>query len=146
MSTRYDVSMVPPQGGYRARYCPVRAQLDVLRPTEPLPISPVVERRMAQGIDFEASVLATGQTTWREAVVIIADAAAPQREALTVSAMEAEAPLIIGGRLPTDLVGRRVGEPDLLVRATPGGYRAVDIKMRRVAGRNLPSPLPSNRT
>jgi hypothetical protein len=86
---------------------------------------------MAQGVEFEASILASGQAGWRGAVVITAGAAASQREALTTSAMQAEAPLIIGGRLPTDLVGRRVGEPDLLVRAALGGYGAVDIKMHR---------------
>ncbi len=131
MATRYDLSSVPPQGGYRARYCPVRAQLDVLRPTEPLAISPVIERRMAQGVDFEASVLAAGRAGWPEAIAIPADTAAAEREALTVSSMEARCPLIVGGRLPTDHVGRRVGEPDLLVAASAGGYRAVDIKMHR---------------
>lgn len=113
----------------------------MLRPTEPLPVTPVVERRMAQGVDFEASIPASGRATWPDAVVIPADAAAAQREALTVSAMEAEAPLIAGGRLPADLVGRRVGEPDLLVQAAPGGYRAVDIKMHRTLG---PSSGPSS--
>jgi predicted RecB family nuclease len=141
VATRYDVSTVPPQGGYRARYCPVRAQLDVLRPTEPLPVSPVVERRMTQGVDFQASVLATGRAAWPEAVVIPAGAAAAQREALTVSAMGAKAALIVGGRLPTDLVGRRVGEPDLLVGAASGGYRSVDIKMHRTLD---PSSGPSS--
>jgi predicted RecB family nuclease len=57
------------------------------------------------------------------------------REALTTEAMSEGSPLVIGGRLPVDLVGHRVGEPDLLVRASSHPkesgrwtYLPVDIK------------------
>src|SRR5262249_54563473 len=44
-------------------------------------------------------------------------------EDATLDAMKAGCPLILGGRLPVDLAGRRGGGPDLLVAAAggPGG-------------------------
>ncbi len=131
MATRRDVSMVPPQGGYLARRCPVRAQLDVMRPTEPLPPSPVAERRIAQGIEYESAVIESVTAGSSSAVVIEGDDRSARRS-LTVEAMDAGAVLIVGGRLPADLMGRRVGEPDLLVRsASSAGYRPIDIKRHR---------------
>jgi predicted RecB family nuclease len=129
--TRYDISTVPPQGGYLARRCPVRAQWDVLRPAEPLPPSSVADRRIEQGKDFESAIVKSIKTQSPSAVMIETDDRSAC-ESLTVQAMNTGACLIVGGRLPTDLAGRRVGEPDLLARsASPLGYRPIDIKYHR---------------
>lgn len=130
MATRYDVTAVPPQGGYIAKRCPVRAQLDVLQPCAPLPVGPVAERRVTKGRLFEAKILAALVVARPDAVVIVARSRL-EKEQATVAAMAAGAPLIVGGRLPTDTTGRRVGEPDLLVAAAAGGYRPIDIKFHQ---------------
>lgn len=135
MPTRYDVSTVAPQGGYVAKHCPVRAQLDVLRPTEPLAASAVAERRMARGRAFEVEVAAAVVALTPDAVMIDPRLERQSREDATAQAMAAGAPLVLGGRLPADQAGRRVGQPDLLVRvAQPRlpAYRAVDIKHHMV--------------
>ncbi len=133
VATRYDVSAVPPQGGYVAKQCPVRAQWDAIRPCEPLPPSAVLQGRLGRGRQFEAEVVALLRAL--HPGVPDLTPADPEmragREDATLAAMTARMPLIIGGRLPADLAGRRVGEPDLLVAAGGPGYRAIEIKHHR---------------
>lgn len=137
---RHDVSSVPLQGGYLAKQCPVRAQNDAIVPAEPVPVPPTIERRFEQGRQFELSLVADIMRLHAEACVVIG-ASAAALEAMTLEAIAKSAPLILGGRLPPDLSGRRVGKPDLLVHASEGGYRPVDIK-HHVA---LESALPDRR-
>lgn len=137
--TRYDASAVPPQGGYPAKQCPVRVHWDTVNPGPPLPPPPLLERRFAAGIEFERLTVMSLLAQHPDACLIpVSDHADPadkaNREAATLDAMLAGSPLIIGGRLPPDLTGRRVGEPDLLIAATGADgarYRPADIKQHR---------------
>lgn len=118
---------MPLQGGYLAKQCPVRAQNDVVVPAEPLPASPLLERRFERGRVFEVEVVAHLLNLHVDACIASGDSS-QALEASTSMAIANRAPLIVGGRLPADDIGRRVGKPDLLVLAREAGYRPVDVK------------------
>jgi hypothetical protein len=124
------------EGGYLAKNCPARVQWDVIRPCEPLPTSPFLQRLFTQGMDFEREVFIEIAALHpdAEAIVLRGPDNREAREQQTLNAMRAGVEIIVGGRLPVDVPGRKVGEPDLLIRAEGGGYRAVDVKHHKTIG------------
>jgi hypothetical protein len=78
-------------------------------------------------------------------VVVTTAETEEELEACTAAAVESEVSVIVGGRLPTDVEGRRVRKPDLLVAAGDGAYRPVDVKHHTALepkdgdGRGLPA-------
>ncbi len=106
-------------------------------PCEPLPVPPVLARRFARGIEFERQIVARIRACHQEATFVEAsDRENPDhkqlRETTTTQAMAERVPVVVAGRLPVDVTGRRSGEPDLLIAARDGaGYRPADIKHHR---------------
>lgn len=119
-------SGLPLLGGYAAKWCPARVQWDVLQPCDPLEPTPFLQRLFDGAKRFEAKIVAHLRELHPDACVIESHGVECEEE--TLNAMEAGCVLILGGRLPPDLDGRRVGRPDLLVAGSGGGYRAVDVK------------------
>ena len=132
MTTRPDISVVPFQGGYIARTCPVVIQNRMLVPElEIAERSPDALMRMQDGIDFEATLIAelavAGGDTW---LLVPGELKMDEAQQMTIEAMVSGQPIIHNGYLPADQVGRRTGRPDLLVYYD-GGYVPVDLKHRK---------------
>jgi hypothetical protein len=125
VTRRYDTSAVPLQGGYVAKQCPVRAQNDVLVPGIRVEPGAFQQRLFDNGNAFEDITVAEILLGTPETVVI--EGGGSDAAVATLATMRDGAPIILNGRL-IDTAGRRVGKPDLLVRAGDGGYRAADIK------------------
>jgi predicted RecB family nuclease len=132
---RRDVSGVRPQGGHAAARCPLRVQFDVYPPDGvvalPLPVG--AQLRADEGHAFEVDVVDEVRARHPDSVAVDADVGSQEQQGLTSDAMHAGASVIVGGRLPTDVEGRRAGGPDLLVRAErrPDGrwaYHPIDVK------------------
>ena len=133
---------VKPQGAYLSYECPQAVQLDLLNPVPPLPPSDFFGKLGEEGSTYEEGVFELLVSEIPGAEFIPPHLEAGLREELTVECLNSGVPLILGGRLPTDSDGHRVGEPDVLVRASdrqgPEGrweYRAVDVKNHLVRTR-----------
>lgn len=99
---------------YAARNCPVKT-FNAFDPGTPKPEKPLDESLLeafSGGSEFRESVL---ETLCRGGEVIdLRDEGHPPAE--TLAAMDAGAPVIVGGHLPVDVPGHRCGHPDALVR------------------------------
>lgn len=117
-------------GGYAAKQCPVRTQLD-FGPTPAVWVpAPEDQARLDAGIAFEAEVFAELRARHPGAVLVDPDADRQEAICATVAAMDAGAPMILGGWLPDDVGGARKGRPDVLVGVS-GGYLPADVKHHR---------------
>ena len=130
MVNRLDVSSVPLQGGYIAKQCPVVIQNQILVPELKTEVSPEIQHRLNEGIQFEADlferVRVEGPGDW----VVIPPGPRELSQDLTAEAMTQGVSVIEQAFLPPDERGRRTGRPDLLV-AHDGGYVPVDVKHHR---------------
>lgn len=137
-------------GGYAAKQCPVRVQNDYLPlvPTLNWQPSPEDQARLDAGNAFEARVFEDLAAIHPTAVVVNRQLSKVDAIAATVQAMNAGAPLILGGWLPDDVEGGRTGKPDILVNVD-GGYLPADVKhhltakpakTKRINVASLPSP------
>lgn len=129
---RRDISNVRPQGGYMAKRCPLRVYYDAFPPpgTVPFEAQKIDQLRMRAGVEFEAAVFDVIRSQHRGVVDL---SVFDDAEAATVRAMQEGVEVILAGTLPLDAVGRRVGKPDILVRAEhrPYGtwaYHPIDVK------------------
>ena len=132
---RRDVSAVPHQGSDVANRCPLRVQYDLLPPpgTDPIDPSPAKRARLDDGIAFRAEIVTELQRLHPHAVTIDERVRGDERRDATTAAMAAGVPIIVGGELPADDGGRRIGDPDVLLRAEQLGagrwaYHPVEVK------------------
>lgn len=120
-------------GGYAAKSCARKTHNDydptLTRPPEP-ETPPELQRLFDMGNAFEAAVFSSWGTLDLDVLELDEDtlSKAAHIEA-TVQAMAEGRAVILGGRLPDDLVGGRGGKPDVLLRALDGsGYYPADVK------------------
>jgi predicted RecB family nuclease len=120
---------ITPRNAYFAKTCPQRVQLDVLRPCEPAHDSPFLQKLIAAGVEHEEDTVDALGAALDGAIVVEAEDP-DARERQTLGALVGGVPAVAGGRLPVDVAGHRVGEPDLLVRHGDG-YVPVEVKSHK---------------
>ena len=115
-------------GGYPAKWCPRRTHNDH-SPTspEPLDTSPELWRLFTIGDEFEATATDALRDAMGDRLIVIDEPRNRWEDAIerTLQALDAEAEMIVNGRLPK--VGARTGAPDVLLRFEDG-YLPIDIK------------------
>lgn len=118
--------------GYAAKQCPVVVQNDFspLVPTLEWVASPEEAARLQAGRDFEARIFDALAGLHPDAVIVDPRLGKPEAIAVTIQAMDSQAPLILGGWLPDDVDGARKGKPDILIRVQ-GGYVPGDVKSHK---------------
>src|SRR4029453_16485746 len=139
---------------YAARSCPVKTQ-NAFNPTVALETpangagveaSEGLAELFDGGAQFEDAVVEQLITFSEGKVVDLRSLSSETPEAqieACVRTMNSGADVIIGGCLPVDLPGHRVGSPDLLVRSAEGAnrspaYHPVEVKWHRIIARSRP--------
>jgi hypothetical protein len=140
---------------YAARSCPVKTQ-NAFNPT--VSLETPIQRASVKanegltelfdgGAQFQEAVLEQLINTCPGRIVDLRQLSASTREVqieACVRAMSSGAQLIIGGSLPVDLLGHRLGDPDLLIRGADGAngspaYHPVEVKWHRIIAHARPA-------
>jgi len=140
---------------YAARSCPVKTQ-NAFNPTVSLETpnqraSVKANEGLTElfdgGAQFQEAVLEQLINTCPGRIVDLRQLSASTHEVqieACVRAMSSGAQLIIGGSLPVDLLGHRLGDPDLLIRGADGAsgspaYHPVEVKWHRIIAHARPA-------
>lgn len=137
VTTPPDSAKVPPLGGYVAKQCPVRAQLDLDANVDrslQVETTAAERARIDAGIEFEKRIFAVLSTVEGAEIIRAATRAEAQQE--TAAAIERGAAIIAGADLPDDVESHRTGKPDVLVQVGgstgPDGWLPVEVKHHRL--------------
>lgn len=121
--------------GYDAKLCARRVHNnwdDTIAKTE-WEIPAELQMRFDEGHAFEAAVFDAIETALDDSRYV--DLSGEQGKAnviaATISAMDDQVEVILGGWLPDDVTGGRTGRPDVLLRHHRGGYLPGDVKAHK---------------
>ncbi len=144
----------PLLGAYAALRCARRISNDfdstIATQSGSVEFSPEVQGRIDAGVEFDAAVRERLRELGGNNTVDITERGlfGPNAIAATVQAMQEGALTILGGQLPDDVEGGRVGKPDVLVRFTQAQaathtYVPVDIKRHKTLSDSRESSPPA---
>ena len=149
MSAGDLISLVPLQGSYVARRCPVVAQLetDTSLGDSQVPLTEAEQIRVDRGRAFEEQVFDALQNFHGSRAALIEQSSKADQQLATTTALDSDVSIVLGGWLPDDHQSRRTGKPDILIRLDDG-WVPVDVKhhaivsaSRAVSGREFQSEL-----